>query len=97
MLLSSSNVCDIPESSTYLSRDKQLWNFGAGRDSRDDIFHVRDEETDAAGFDPLKVTPLLSGRIRIYTGSLVFFPVCHLHFRLMKNKQSVPVSDLHLL
>lgn len=31
------------------------------------------------------------------TGPLVFFPLCHPHFRLMKNKQFIPFSVLHLL
>lgn len=34
----------------------------------------------------LKVTALLSGRIGIYTGALVFSPLCHLHVKLTENK-----------
>lgn len=60
----------------------------------------------------LRVTPLRSGKIRIYTGPLapclVFFPLCHLHSRLTKNNYYFPIffsptpfiaihSTIHLL
>ena len=53
----------------YLSTDRLLWDFGAGRDSRDHLSLVRGEKPMCKWFcDWLTVTTLLSGRISITLG-----------------------------